>query len=115
MEIKQLTPAEIVRDDCGQWTHPEFKAYMNEKFGDAEWISQEQWGELKRYFNIETTKFYLETSVSSDDWEEMMDSCDITKWDPIAPTGFFLIDIAFTEDDAEAVFAREIRTQSEVA
>nr|WP_314523636.1 hypothetical protein [uncultured Acinetobacter sp.] len=44
-----------------------------------------------------------------DDWEEMMDDNDITKWDPIAPAGFFLMDIGFGEDDAYAIFARTKR------
>jgi len=44
----------------------------------------------------------------------MMDDCDITKWDPIAPNGFFLIDINFSEDDAYALFARN-KSEIEVA
>ncbi|USR72553.1 hypothetical protein [Acinetobacter junii] len=56
----------------------------------------------------------MESSVSSDDWESMMDDCDISKWEPIAPHGFFLIDIGFSEDDAYAIFARPKRV-SEVA
>jgi hypothetical protein len=56
----------------------------------------------------------MESSVSSDDWESMMDDCDISKWDPIAPHGFFLIDIGFSEDDAYALFARPKR-ECEVA
>lgn len=36
-----------------------------------------------------------------------MDSSNLSKWDPIAPHGFFLIDIGFTEDGAEALFAKE--------
>jgi len=116
MEIKQLTPAEIKRDDCGQWIHPELAKYWDDNFGnDVEQVSKEQWNELKRYFNIETINIFLESSVSSDDWEKMMDDCDISKWHPIAPHGFFLIDTHFTEDDAVALFAREIRPESEVA
>lgn len=114
MEIKQLKPVNEERNRFGCWTHPEFKAYIDQHFNDAEWIDQKDWDDLKRYFNIETTKLYLDSSVSGDDWERMMDSCDLTSWNPIAPTGFFLIDIGFTEDDAEAIFARQIR-ESEVA
>ena len=40
-----------------------------------------------------------------------MDDCDITKWDPIAPTGFFLIDIGFSEDDAYAILLEIKRTE----
>ena len=65
--------------------------------------------ELKRHFNIQTVTFWMEGHVNPDDWETMMDACDITKWNPIAPNGFFLIDIHFSEDDAYALFARNKR------
>lgn len=42
---------------------------------------------------------YLEACVSSDDY-------DLNKWNPIAPHGFFLIAINFTEDGAEAIWAK---------
>lgn len=114
MEIKQLKPAEVVRDECGMWIHPEFRSYLDVNHDNQEWLSKEEWSELKRHFNIETVVIYMELSVSEDDWEEMMDSSDIRKWNPIAPNGFFLIDMSFTEDDAYAIFAREIR-ETEVA
>ena len=114
MEIKQLNPVEVVRDETGSWIHPEFLNYLNSLDGDAEFISDKEWAELKRHFNIETATLWMESSVSSDDWESMMDDCDISKWDPIAPHGFFLIDIGFSEDDAYAIFARPKRV-SEVA
>jgi hypothetical protein len=81
----QLKPCEVVRNRFGCWVHPVY---------------------IKRHFNIETVTFWMESSVNSDDWETMMDDCDITKWEPIAPNGFFLIDINFSEDDAYAIFAR---------
>jgi len=111
----QLKPAEIVRDEYGSWMHPEYREYLEKHHENQEWINQSEWNELKRHFNIETTSLHLEGSVSGDEWEHIMDACDLSKWDPIAPHGFFLIDIHFTEDDAVAVFAREIRPESEVA
>lgn len=113
METKQLEPAEIIRSEMGTWTHPVYSQYL-ETFGDAEFISQEQWDALKKHFNIDTVTLWMESSVSGDDWEVMMDNTDITKWDLIAPTGFFLIDINFSEDDAYALFARN-KYVSEVA
>ena len=113
MEINQLKPVDIVRHESGFWSHPEFNAYFDKHHENQECIFQAEWVELKRYFNIQTVNIYLESSVSSDEWEQMMDDCDLSKWDPIAPNGFFLIDINFTEDDAVAIFAREI-TVSEV-
>ena len=114
MEIKQLNPAEVIRDETGSWIHPEYLAYLNTLNDDSDFISNDDWVELKRHFNVETITLWMESSVSSDDWESMMDDCDITKWNPIAPHGFFLIDIGFSEDDAYAIFARPKRV-SEVA
>ncbi|WP_151980589.1 hypothetical protein [Acinetobacter guerrae] len=115
MEINQLKPAEIVRDEMGQWIHPEILTYINSLESEADYFTKQEWDELKRHFNIETVTFWMESSLSEDDWENMMDASDITKWDPIAPHGFFLIDIGFSEDDAYACFAREIREESEVS
>ena len=114
MEIKQLTPVEIKRDETGSWIHLDFLNYLNSLESESDFFTNEEWAELKRHFNIETVTLWMESSVSNDDWESMMDDCDITKWDPIAPHGFFLIDISFSEDDAYAIFARPKRV-SEVA
>lgn len=114
MKIKQLEPTEIIRDEIGAWIHPEYRKYLDKHHDNQEWISQAEWDEMKRYFNIQTVLLWLEASVSQDDWENMMDSNDIRKWEPIAPHGFFLIDIGFSEDDAYALFAREIRKENEV-
>lgn len=112
----QLTPIEVVRDDYGQWTHPVYLKYLDEHFGDDEFITKEQWEEMKRYFNIQTITLWLSSSVSEDDFEEIMEmeTADLSKWNPSNPSGFFLIDIGYTEDDAHAFFAREICTESEV-
>ena len=114
MEIKKLNPVEIKRDETGSWIHPEFLKYLNSLEDDAEFITNEDWRKFKSDFNVETVTLWMESSVSSDDWESMMDKCDMSKWDPIAPHGFFLIDIGFSEDDAYALFARPKRV-SEVA
>ena len=114
MDIKQLTPVEIKRDETGSWIHPDFLNYLNSLESESDFFTNEEWAELKRHFNIETVTLWMESSVSSDDWESMMDKCDMSKWDPIAPHGFFLIDIGFSEDDAYAIFARPKRV-SEVA
>lgn len=113
--VSQLLPVECIRDEMGCWIHPEYSKYIVEKLGSPERISKQEYDALCNHFNIQTVIFYMESCVSADDWEEMMDDCDITKWDPIAPHGFFLIDIGFSEDDAYAVYARKIRKDSEVA
>ena len=115
MKTKQLKPVEIKRSEFGEWIHPQVGKYWDEMFGsDIEHIGGEEWKELKRYFNIQTVTLHLESSVSDDDYEEIIDGCDLSKWDPIAPNGFFLMSINFTEDGADAVFAREIRKECEV-
>lgn len=114
MEINQLKPVEVVRDEYGSWIHPEYRKYLDEHHENQEWLSQSEWDAIKRHFNIETVSFYLESCTSMDDWEKMMENADLTDWKPIAPNGFFLMDIHFTEDDAIAVFARPIR-ETEIA
>ncbi|MFP6820263.1 hypothetical protein [Acinetobacter sp.] len=111
MEINQLKPVDVLRDECGQWVHPDYLKYLDEHFGDAESISQEQWDELKCYFNIQTVTLWLSASVTEDDFEEimLMENTDLSKWTPNNPDGFFLIDIGYTEEDAQAIFARPIR------
>lgn len=111
---KQLEPMEIIRSEMGTWTHPVYMEYNNEVLGDIEFITKDEWDALRKHFNVDTVTFWMESSVNSDDWEAMMDDCNITKWNPIAPNGFFLIDINFSEDDAYAIFARN-KHETEVA
>jgi|GEM_PF-410735 hypothetical protein len=111
--INQLKPTEIIRDEMGSWVHPDYLKYIDDNHADQEWFSQEDWDQLKKHFNIVTTRLYLEGSVSEDLFEEIMDSADLSKWDPIAPHGFFLIDIGFTEDGAEALFAKEVKADAQ--
>ncbi|MCU4309532.1 hypothetical protein [Acinetobacter radioresistens] len=114
MSFKNLEPIEIIRSEMGTWTHPAFSEYMNENLKNEEYVSSDEWKKFKNHFDVDTVTFWMESSVSPDDWEIMMDDSDITKWEPIAPNGFFLIDINFSEDDAYAIFARNKR-ECEVA
>lgn len=107
--MNKLEPMEVIRTEMGTWTHPEYAKYFAEKFDDAEWIDQKDWDNFRKELNIDTVTFLMVGHVNPDDWEIMMDAGDITKWDPIAPNGFFLVDINFSEDDAYAIFARNNR------
>ena len=107
--MNKLEPMEVIRTEMGTWTHPKYAKYLAEKFDDAEWIDQKDWDNFRKELNIDTVTFWMESTINSDDWETMMDAGDITKWDPIAPNGFFLVDINFSEDDAYAIFARNNR------
>ena len=114
MEVKKLEPMDVIRSEMGTWTHPVYSEYLDKNLENEEYVSREEWEKFKNHFNVDTVTFWMESSVNSDDWEIMMDNTDITKWNPIAPNGFFLIDINFSEDDAYAIFARNKRV-SEVA
>lgn len=93
------------------WTHPEYANYLDIHHSNQKWLSQEEWQKLKQHFNIQTINLYLSSSVSEDEREEMIESNDMSKWNPITPDGFFLIDMYFDDDDdVVAIFAREIRT-----
>ena len=108
LKTDQLMPVEVERNRFGAWTHPEVVKYLRENGLDTyEVLSSDDWEELKRYFNIGTVKFYLEAHVSEDLYEEILDKTDLNLWDPIPPHGFFLMSINFTEDGAEAVWAKE--------
>lgn len=73
----------------GYWAHPQYLKYLNDKHAEQEWLSQSEWNQLKRHFNIATVRLYLEGSVSEDLFEEIMDSADLSKWDPNAPHWFY--------------------------
>lgn len=109
----QLKPCEVVRNRFGCWVHPVYLKYLNDHFADTEYLSREDWNELKRHFNIVTTTMHLESCVSADEYDEIMDGCDLSRWTPPIPHGFFLIDIGFTEDGAEAIFAKELKADAE--
>ncbi|VXA58239.1 conserved hypothetical protein [Acinetobacter proteolyticus] len=108
IDTNQLKPCEIKRDKYGSWIHPVYLKYIQDHFGNSEWISQEQYDALKKHFNIVTTRIYLEGSVSEDLYKEISQSSDLTKWDPIAPHGYFLIQIGQDDDDTFALFAKQI-------
>ncbi|WP_139851312.1 hypothetical protein [Acinetobacter pullicarnis] len=109
MEINQLKPVDVVRNDYGSWSHPEFDKYWEANFNDAEGCSNEQWDELKRYFNIETFQISLELD-NYDQWEKYGDGGDLSDWNPEKPVAsgdWFLMLIYGNEDGAFAEWAKE--------
>ena len=109
MGMNKLEPMEVIRTEMGTWSHPVYINQLCEMIGDKEYITKDEWDNFRKELNIDTVTFWMESTINSDDWETMMDAGDITKWDPIAPNGFFLVDINFSEDDAYAIFARNNR------
>ena len=107
--IKQLKPVEVVRDSYGEFVHPEYQKYWYDNFDGADRITKEQSNNLLNDLNVEikTTKLEDDTSVSEEILEEIMESCNLSKWTPETPEGYFVVGYWFNEDSAVAVFAKE--------
>lgn len=112
MEIKQLTPAEIVRDDQGFWAHPALDKYLNKVLGDREFMTESERSSMLNHFNIVLFRKEMEWDCS----EELADKywgdgdIDVVKdWQPTPPDGneWFLISINDTEDGPVAWWAKE--------
>lgn len=110
MEINQLKPVEVVRDNYGYWTHPEFTKYWNEVIGEgAEYCTTEQHEALKRDLNIETFRTSLELE-DYEAWEKYVESSDASDWQPEEPIidgEWFLVSIFCNEDGAFATWGKE--------
>ena len=107
-EINQLKPAEVVRDQYGYWSHPEYTKYWDEVIGKgAEHCTTEQWNALERELNIETIRKSLELEDSKV-WQKYVESSDASDWQPVKPNGdWFLVSIFCNEDGAFATWAKE--------
>ncbi|GEM_PF-1555308 len=114
--IKQLEPAEIIRDQYGFWIHPVFSEYLNRVIGDTECMTGEQHEELKRYFNVEFSKVEMEfdapEEIASRYWDhEELEA--VACWNPNKPKGdcdWFLVSINDTEDGPVAWWAKPKNT-----
>lgn len=109
-EINQLKPAEVVRDQYGYWSHPEYTKYWDEVIGKgAEHCTNEQWNALEHDFNIDTFKASLELE-DYNAWKEYVESSDASSWQPVKPIldgDWFLVSIFCNEDGAFATWAKE--------
>lgn len=111
-EIKQLEPAEIIRDQYGFWTHPVFSEYLDHVIGDAEGMTSEQFEELKRYFNVDFSKVEMEFDAPeevADRYWEQEELEVVNDWHPSKPEedgGWFLVSINDTEDGPMAWWAK---------
>ena len=114
--IKQLEPADIIRDQYGFWIHPVFSGYLDRVIGDTECMTVEQYEELKRYFGIEFSKVEMEfdapEEVASRYWDhEELEA--VAYWNPSKPKGdggWFLVSINDTEDGPVAWWAKPKNT-----
>lgn len=111
MEIKQLVPAEVVRDDCGFWVHPEVIQYLCQVIGDRESMTKQEHEELITHFNINLQRVEMEWDCP----EELSDKywgdgdTDVVKdWQPTPPNGngWFLVSVNDTEDGPVAWWAK---------
>ncbi|AUC05524.1 hypothetical protein PFCIP103579_0346 [Prolinoborus fasciculus] len=114
--IKQLEPAEIIRDQYGFWTHPVFSEYLDHVIGDSESMTLEQFEELKQHFNVDFSKVEMEFDASEEvasrywDHEELE---AVAYWNPSKPKGdadWFLVSINDTEDGPVAWWAKPKNT-----
>lgn len=112
MLSNQLLPMKVERNEIGCWVHPVLLEYLGENIQE-ERISREEWKAFEQHFDIQTVTMYLDETYG-DLYDDVMDSTDLNKWQPIYPDGFFLIDINFYEEGAYAIFARPNR-ETEVA
>mgnify|MGYP001618726896 FL=1 len=114
--IKQLEPAEIIRDQYGFWTHPVFSKYLECVIGDSEGMTSEQFEELKLHFNVDFSKVEMEFDAPEDVAERYWDQEEleaVAYWNPSKPKGdgdWFLVSINDTEDGPVAWWAKPKNT-----
>lgn len=109
--MPKLMPAEVVRDEIGTWTHPDFEKYWEEHLTDVEYPTSEQWQALLDYFGIEVLRVDMENDAPDDILDRYFDLNQLEAmkdWTPTHPTadGWFVLAINHTEDGAAAWFAR---------
>lgn len=109
--MPKLIPVEVLRDETGTWSHPDFKKYWNEHLHKVEHPSKEDWQALLDYFGIEVIKVDMENDAPDDVLNRYFDLEEIEAmkdWQPTAPNdlAWFVIAINHTDDGAAAWFAR---------
>ncbi|OTG85856.1 hypothetical protein B9T31_09695 [Acinetobacter sp. ANC 4558] len=112
MEIKQLTPAEITRNDYGFWTHPVLDEYLNQVLGDREFMTNSEHLHMMNYFNINLRQTQMEWDCSEELSDKYWGDGDIdavAEWQPTQPQGdgWFLVSINDTDDGPIAWWAKE--------
>lgn len=117
MEIQQLKAAELVRDDCGFWNHPEWENYFRTNFKLNEHLSDEEVTRLHVHFNVTTDRVYFETDASEELSIRYFNKGDLTAikdWNPSKPDhdrDWFLVSIFENSNgDVVALWAKQYNT-----
>ncbi|WP_411583123.1 hypothetical protein [Acinetobacter nosocomialis] len=117
MEIQQLKAAEVTRDDCGFWNHPEWENYFRSHFKLNEHLSDEEVTRLHVHFNVTTDRIYFETDASEELSIRYFNKGDLTAikdWIPSKPDhdhDWFLVSIFENSNgDVVALWAKQYNT-----
>ncbi|ENU80037.1 hypothetical protein F975_01789 [Acinetobacter sp. ANC 3789] len=103
MDIQQLKPVAVERDEYGVWTHPEIKIYTISKSDHFDYFYDSALIDMKRYFNIDIAYVYFEYDVDEELkklWLEKLNYKAIKQWSPSKPDqdpNWFLISISENE------------------
>lgn len=112
MEINQLKPVDVVRDEYGFWTHPVLDQYIRQVLGDREFMTDSEHVRMVIHFNIDLRRDEMEWDCT----EELADKywCEgdidaVKEWQPTPPNGdgWFLVSINDTDDGPVAWWAKE--------
>lgn len=113
MDIKQLKPAVVERNQYGFWNHPEWNNYFETQLKNTESFSTEQIDELHRYFNIETARVYFESDADSNLFNRFYENQEygaVLEWQPSKPDqdlSWFLTSIfENSQGDVVAIWAK---------
>lgn len=109
MKQTKLVPMEAVRDENGCWTHPQYRDMLDALYcEDYDGITHDRYRKGLLDLGIKDTKaLWLsnDDSISIEQYEGMLETCDLTSWNHKAPDGYVLIDIGWGDSDAFARFA----------
>lgn len=109
MSIKAIEPVEVIRDEDGWFTHPQY--FTEPEWEDPEGMAQEQFNKYISERGIETAT----TSLECDDADANERYCedgqvDCSGWEPSKPSGdgWFVLSIHDTEDGPICVWGRAL-------
>ncbi len=120
--VNQLTPVEVVRDECGFWSHPVYLEYALKMLDGRESCTAEEWKKLQADLGVEIQGVNMEYDAPTWIYEKYVSEGDIAvckEWQPSKPddvNDWFMIDLHDHEDfGAVCLWAKSICEKSEVA
>lgn len=107
-ETKLLQQVPVNRDEDGYWIHPDLHHFWEVEMDSAEHCTPEQWAALEARAGIKTQHVHLESEpMDHPAYVSYYDNDDlnISDWNPEPPPGWWLLEIADSEDGPFAVWA----------